>query len=249
MTPLTILMGRRPSKVHIQETSRVIRITTYDNTMPLRKPAPMPRPILKKPRAPAPPQAAATPEDHPASPPSSSGSPSFDDALTTLSEDIRLLVRLLFQKLDQNSSIYDHDATKADILHHEIRKVMRRVQEHPIFPDIENDIPEANFYIAWGILKAESLRWGQGPGLKEDRGKVAREQKAIRMALKEMGVDVDGSIEENKEQQEAKAMVMKAGEKEGVSKAAKGGMVGLKRVLNQMVRDGRFKARQGEGKM
>ena len=138
MTPLTIFMGRRPSKVHIRETSRDISITTYDIAMPLQKPAPMPHPILKKPRAPAPPPALASAAsgDQPSSRSSSSGSPSFDDALTALAEDIRLLVRLLLQKLDQNYSIYDHDATKADIMHHQIRKVMRRVREHPVFPDI-----------------------------------------------------------------------------------------------------------------
>ena len=281
MTPLTIFMGRRPSKVRIRETSRDISITTYDNIMPLHKPAPMPRPILKKPRAPPPPPAPATSDDQPASPSPSSGSSSFDDdGLTTLSEDIRLLIELLTQKLGQNSSIYDHDASKAGIMHHQIRKVMRRVREHPVFPDIENDIPGANFYIAWGILEAESLRWSQGPGLRQDRGKVAREQRAIRRALREMGVEVseiDGAVEAVKGKEGAKikkirekkkvneegkmtksgekkrvteeVKITESGEKEGDRKVAKGGMVGLKRVLNQLVRDGRFKARRGEGTM
>ena len=99
------------------------------------------------------------------------------------------------------------------------------------------------------MLEAESLRWSQGPGLREDRGKVAREQRAIRRALREMGVDVDGTIEENKEKQEAKVMVMQSGENGRVSKVAKGGMDALKRVLNALVRYGRVKARQGKATM
>ena len=186
MAPLTIFMYRRSSKVHIREkTSRDIKITTSHRTMPLQKPPPMPHPILNNPQPPAPPPAPAASEEQTASrSPSSSHPPPSDDPLTTLSEDMAILMELLSQKLEQSSSIYDHDATKADILHRKIRKVMRRVKGHPMFSDIENDITEVNFYIAWGMLEAESLRWSQGPGLREDRGKVVREQRAIRRVLR-----------------------------------------------------------------
>ena len=180
-------------------------------------------------------------------------------------------MELLSQKLEQSSSIYDHDATKADILHRKIRKVMRRVKRHPMFSDIENDITEVNFYIAWGMLEAESLRWSQGPGLREDRGKVAREQRAISWVLWGWGVDVGdvyGEVQDDKGKKKTKAS--NSDEKNRAPKEAKGdvdgaldkkrerveakitrdggkqsmsGRTGFKRILHELSRDGRYKAK------
>lgn len=144
-----------------------------------------------------------------------------------LSKDLAILIALLFQKLAQSPSIYDHNATKAEILHHRIRKVMRRVREHPEFSEIENDIKEELFQITWGALETESERWGKGPGLRQDRGRVAREQRVVRRVLRDWGVDdgdVYGAVEDDKGKEGPRGT--RSGEKEQITKEARSDVYG-----------------------
>ncbi|KAL8790274.1 MAG: hypothetical protein Q9195_006432 [Heterodermia aff. obscurata] len=146
------------------------------------------KPKVKAAAAPPPRPQAPPPSSHP-EPPSLPSSPT-PDPLTTLSTYFTHLITLLRQKLAQPSTIYEHSASEARLLHHKIRQQMRNIVRHPYFPTIENDISETNFHVVWGRLEAESARWGArgGRDLRRDRGRVLREQTAIEGILREWGV-------------------------------------------------------------
>ena len=131
--------------------------------------------------------------------------PSPDEQFAELSAHLKVLFSLLRRKLARAPALHHHSAINDRLLHYNIRSEMRCIVRHPYFPDLEVG---KNFYVGWGMLEAESVRWEEGArNMKQYRGRVMREQKAIEEVLRYWGRPVEKSLpararEEEKEKEE-----------------------------------------------
>lgn len=148
-----------------------------------RKSQPKPGVTVKSPHPPTP------PSTRPPTQQSDTSQPSSEELYATLQSHFDRLTALLRSKLAQTPNIYHHDTNHDNDLNHKIRKEIRQIRGHPYFPDIENDMSEELFHVGWGRLESEVARWGKG-SLKNDRGRLTREQGVIKGIFKEWKLEV-----------------------------------------------------------